>query len=97
MTFETFILNLNAAGWRLGSLCQLYEGWYACLIDDEEFVHAASGTNLLETLENALAKSSVGRLYDSERALREAEEATNKINLASLGLLRKREPLKRRF
>ncbi len=97
MTFETFIDTLNSSGWKLGSLCQINCGWYACLIDDEEFVHAASGADLIEALENALAKPSVGRLYDSERAAREAEEPSDKIDLAALGLVKAKQPLNRRF
>lgn len=97
MTFEHFVVSINLAGWRIGSLCQLYEGWYACLIDDEEFIHASSGATAVEALEYALAEPSKGRLYDSDRAALEAEEISEKIDLAALGLVKRKEPLNRRF
>lgn len=97
MTLESLILSLNSSGWRLGSLCQLETGWYACLIDDEEFVHKGSGQTAYEAIEYAVSQSSTGRLYDHNRAHIEATINVESIDLASLGLLRKREPLKRRF
>lgn len=97
VTLESLILSLNLSGWRLGSLCQLETGWYACLIDDEGFVHKASGETIDKAVMLASEEPSSGRLYDQGRAALEAQEVSDKIDLASLGLLRKREPLKRRF
>lgn len=97
MTFESTILSLNSLGWRLGSLCQLYEGWYACVIDDEEFVHSGTGPTAEGAIEFAATQPSKGRLYDSNRAALEAEEISEKIDLAALGLVKRKEPLNRRF
>ena len=97
VTFEDTILALNSSGWRLASLCQLYEGWYACVLDDEEFVHAGSGLTACSAIEFAITQPAKGRLYNSERAAQEAEEVNDKIDLAALGLVKQREPIKRRF
>lgn len=98
MTLESLILSLNSSGWRLGSLCQLESGWYACLIDDGGFVHRASGSTIIEAVESAVNRESSGRLFNpNQAAYDEAVDLFDKIDLASLGLLRKREPLKRRF
>lgn len=93
---EAFIAFLNTSGWRVGSLCQLDIGWYACLVDDEGFIHTATDETASDAILAASKSPSSGRLYDRDRAALEAEE-TDKIDLAALGLVRKREPLKRRF
>lgn len=97
MTFESTILSLNSLGWRLGSLCQLYEGWYACVIDDEEFVHSGTGSTADGAIEYARMQPAKSRLYDKDRAALEAEAIGDKIDLAALGLVKPKAPLNRRF
>jgi hypothetical protein len=97
VSLEALTQSLNSCGWRLGSLCQLEEGWYACLIDDEGFTHTATGQSAIEAIATATERQSSGRLYDRDRAALEAEEINTPIDLAALGLVRRKEPIKRRF
>jgi hypothetical protein len=95
MTIESIISCLVVDGWRLGSLCQLTPtDWYACVIDDEGFVHTGTGVDPMETILFASLQPRSGRLYDRDRVETPAE-STN-LDLFALGLLQRPQAIRRR-
>ena len=90
-TLETLIETINQSGWAI-SLYQRSDHWCVDLHSASEgFTQSGLGATPSEAIESALTHPE--RTYFQLSPLK-AEE---RIDLASLGLLRKREPIKRRF
>jgi hypothetical protein len=63
-SLDDLLAHLSIRDWRLGSLCQLNEhDWYACLIDDEGFVHKGTAMTAIGAICFALDAPSTGRVY----------------------------------
>lgn len=93
---EDLITSFNLRGWTIGTLCQDSGAWYACMVDELGFAHCANGATACEAITNAVnapKQSWLTNRYIYERpALSDTE-----VDLFALGLVKRREPLKRRF
>lgn len=98
MTFEAYIQELNNLGWRLGSLCQLGgTEWYACLVDDEGFIHTATGDSPMDAMATAFQRPHSGRVYSRADGVY-VDSDGDKLDLVALGLKKPKQPLDdRRF
>lgn len=90
MSLESLISSLNCDGWTL-SMHQT-DHWYVCLHSAAEgFTQCGLGPTLEEAFENALIQP------ESTYFRMEPLKAHERIDLRELGLVKPREPIKRRF
>ena len=99
MTLEAFLLRLSEMDWLLGSLCQLAPNdWYVCLIDNAGYAHTATAASPIEAMEFALHQPATGRVNSLVPGVLVDKQGkrADRIDLASLGLIRRKE-IDRRF
>lgn len=91
MTLEDYIVSVNSGGWSL-SLFQRPDYWCADLHSAQEgFTQCGLGPTPCEAIQSALSRP------ESTYFRMEPLKAHERIDLRELGLVKPREPIKRRF